>query len=112
MVNGALQAASTVALGDVMRLGDGIETIVAKIESKMETGLFNPVTYSGDIVVSGILASTYTVDNEPATSHALLMPVRKIFEWSGRDISFGMLDGGAPIAGAAGIIPSGKAVVA
>jgi hypothetical protein len=53
-VNGTPIPASQVKVGDML---GGLE--VNKVESVKRNGVFAPVTESGDIVVSGILASSY-----------------------------------------------------
>lgn len=109
MINGGMKAASEVKKGDTMVLDDGTETAVDAIKTNVfRKGLNNPITVSGEIFVDGLLASTYTTAVEPASSHAILAPVRKIFQWFGFDASFGGLEGGFPIKGIDTLLPSGK----
>lgn len=92
-LNGQMQAAKTAMVGDHLVLGSGVETKIASIEERVfGRGLYNPMTVSGDILVNGLLASTYTTAVEPALSHALLMPPRVIYEWYGLDATFGILE--------------------
>lgn len=121
VVNGGMKAARSVQVGDVMVAGDGSEEVVASVvKNVVGEGLFNPMTTSGQIVVYddsgntghsdglGLLASTYTTAVEPATSHVLLTPFRKIFEWCGVDMSLGSLEGGVPVDGIDTLLPSGR----
>jgi Hint module len=43
-------------------------------------GLFDPQTLDGDIVVDGLLASTYTTTVEPVLAHAALAPTRLFYQ--------------------------------
>jgi hypothetical protein len=96
-VNGQVRAARTALVGDKMRLGTGGETEVVRVERRVVArGLFSPMTVSGEIVVDGLAASTYTTAVEPALSHVLLAPARAIFQWCGLDVTLGSLEGGAP----------------
>eukprot|EP00173_Palmaria_palmata_P004811 Plantae.Rhodophyta-Palmaria_palmata.ctg7332.p1 GENE.Plantae.Rhodophyta-Palmaria_palmata.ctg7332~~Plantae.Rhodophyta-Palmaria_palmata.ctg7332.p1 ORF type:complete len:176 (+),score=21.90 Plantae.Rhodophyta-Palmaria_palmata.ctg7332:55-528(+) len=104
-VNGALAAASTVATGDVVTLASGAAARVTGVASVEGTGLFNPQTVSGDIVVDGVLASTYTTAVEPAFAHAVLAPLRALQAWVG---CTALESGGGALVGA---MPKGQAVL-
>jgi Hint module len=78
-VDGLLQQAGTVRVGNTVLLSCGRTTVVERVEYVVGKGLYNPQTLHGDIVVSGIIASTYTAAVEPATAHALLAPLRSLF---------------------------------
>ncbi|KAI0559161.1 hypothetical protein FGB62_166g042 [Gracilaria domingensis] len=78
-VNGRLSAASTVNKGDTLMLADSSLAKVSRVSSIQSTGLFNPQTVQGDIVVNGVLASTYTTAVEPKIAHALLAPLRAAY---------------------------------
>lgn len=77
-VNDQLRPAAEVRKFDRLRLVDG-ETSVERIEVVRKTGLYNPQTLHGDIVVNGVVASTYTTSVEPKTAHALLLPLRVLW---------------------------------
>lgn len=100
-VDGRLVAAGAVAVGDrlevVSRSGGAprLETVTRVAARVAPEGIYAPHTLSGDIVVSGVRASTYTTAVQPAVAHALLAPVRAAFAASGMDVLGGMLDGGA-----------------
>ena len=70
-----------------MRTGRHNSALVGRLgqEMKIETdtqvkGLYNPLTLAGDIVVDGILASTYTKAVTPKMAHAALAPLRMMYE--------------------------------
>lgn len=80
-----LVAAGSIKNGDTLELGSGIVSVVTSVEEITSTGLYNPQTLHGDIVVNKIRASTYTTAVEPAAAHALLTPLRSVFDafgWS------------------------------
>lgn len=76
--SGALVPASTVKIGDSLTLADGNKTAVTGIASTIESGLFNPQTVSGDLVVDGVKCSTYTTVVSPTLAHAILAPFRAL----------------------------------
>lgn len=82
-INGVLQRAENARIGDnvlvVRKDGVGFNTTqerVIKLGTKVRTGLYNPQTVAGDIVVNGILASCYTDAVHPIAAHSLLSPLR------------------------------------
>lgn len=75
-----------VAVGDVVFV-DGREVLVEAVERVDESGLWNPQTVHGDIVVEGFKATTYTAAVEPGVAHALLAPVRAGYRALGVDVS-------------------------
>lgn len=79
-VNGKLAQASSVQVGDELTLADGSKSAVVAVGTKWGPGLYNPHTMSGDIVVDGVLTSTYTDAVHPKLAHALLFPLRKMYE--------------------------------
>lgn len=89
--NGALVAAGSVRVGDILSLGTGTAAIVDAVGNKIGEGLYNPHTIDGDIVGNGYIASTHTTALRPDFSHAILAPLRAL-NWFG--ISFNTLDGG------------------
>ncbi len=78
-LNGKLAAASTARVGDVVTVNDAPAAVVS-VKSVAGTGLYNPQTVHGDIVVDGVLASTYTTAVHPGLGHALLSPLRAVYE--------------------------------
>lgn len=84
-VNGDLKPASKARVGDVIAYDNGLRGLVTRVEYVREDGLYNPQTLHGDIVVNGIVASTYTEALQPNVAHAALFPVRimyELFGWS------------------------------
>jgi len=78
-VNGVLAVASTVKVGDLLETDAGVTTPVTKVATVLATGLYNPHTVHGDILVNGIRASTYTDALNPTIAHGLLAPVRAMY---------------------------------
>jgi len=84
--NGKQMQARHIKAGDVISLGNGTTTPVISVGSVWGPGLFNPHTLHGDIVVDGIVTTTYTDAVHPKLAHALLMPLRALY---GSGITFG-----------------------
>jgi hypothetical protein len=103
--NGELVAASELSVGDELSLGNGAKTAVVSVGSVVSTGLFNPQTVNGNVVVNGIVASTYTTAVEPTFAHAILAPFR-LLNLFGYD--FTALESGGGFL--TGIAPAGQAV--
>lgn len=74
--NGILKAARDVSVGDKLEKVTGDSTTISCIETVYETGLYNPQTEQGDIVVNGIRVSTYTESISPNAAHAFLSAFR------------------------------------
>lgn len=72
--------ADTVRVGDRLTIADGTTSNVVRVEEITGEGLFNPQTVSGDIVVDGVVATTYTTAVAPGAAHAMLAPVRYAFK--------------------------------
>jgi len=79
-VNGQLAVARTVRVGDRVTLADGTQAAVTKVHTEWASGLYNPHTLHGDIVVNGVQTSTYTQGIAPSVAHAALWPVRALFQ--------------------------------
>lgn len=93
-VNGRLTAARMVKVGDALRKGDGDIVTVERVERNLREGLYNPQTIQGDIVVDGIVASTFTTAVEPGLAVAALAPLRSLYSQLGIYIE-GLLDNGS-----------------
>jgi Hint module len=78
-VNGALVAAGRVAVGDRVVLRDGRVSEVLGVRRVRDVGLFNPQTLHGDVVVDGVLASTFTQAVDPVVAHVALAPLRAVY---------------------------------
>jgi desert hedgehog len=94
-VDGMLLPASSVSAGARLRLGNGLSEVVTSVRLVSRTGLYNPQTLHGDIVVNGIVASTYTAAVAPRLAHAILSPVRTLFKTFGSTITCIEKGGGA-----------------
>lgn len=79
----ALVAASQVRVGSMVLLGNSKYDKVVSVRSVKGTGLYNPQTAHGDIVVNGIISSTYTTAVEASFAHAILSPFRLVFGLTG-----------------------------
>merc|ERR1719263_338708 len=73
-----MAAADTVVVGDVLSTGP-----VLTIKREMRVGAFTPYTLAGDLVVDGVVASSYTrklhPEISPGTTHALLAVRRALY---------------------------------
>lgn len=75
--NGRLTAAAAVQVGDMLRTVTG-PSKVAAVDIVRERGLVAPHTMHGDIVVDGIVASSYTTAVHPRLAQMMLAPVRAV----------------------------------
>jgi len=80
-VNGALAAASTVAVGDTLTTAAGVPTAVTAVGRVEADGLYAPHTLHGELVVNGVRVSSYTQAVHPDVAHALLAPARAAYRW-------------------------------
>lgn len=87
-VNGRFRPAREVRVGDSVVMSSGIVSTVSKIAQVSESGLFNPQTLDGRIIVNDVLVSTYTAAIEQNAAHALLAPLRYLFRTLKMGISF------------------------
>ncbi|KAI0564534.1 hypothetical protein FGB62_25g526 [Gracilaria domingensis] len=78
-LNNRIQAADAAKIGDFVTLESGAKDLVVNVESVWARGLYHPQTMDGNIVVNGILATTWTRAAAPATASSLLVPVRGIY---------------------------------
>lgn len=78
-VNGELATADTVKTGDVIVLANGTKAPVVEVTSAWSSGLYNPHTLHGDVIVDGVKTSTYTSAVHPRLAHALLAPLRTMY---------------------------------
>lgn len=107
--DGQLKAAGVVSVGSVLETADGVRSAVIAVEGVSAAGLYNPHTLTGDIVVDGFRASTFTMSVELSVANSLLAPVRAAFRLLGVDISAQCLENGAPT-GLLRRIPGGSSV--
>eukprot|EP00180_Rhodochaete_pulchella_P004478 Plantae.Rhodophyta-Rhodochaete_pulchella.ctg852.p1 GENE.Plantae.Rhodophyta-Rhodochaete_pulchella.ctg852~~Plantae.Rhodophyta-Rhodochaete_pulchella.ctg852.p1 ORF type:complete len:362 (-),score=43.14 Plantae.Rhodophyta-Rhodochaete_pulchella.ctg852:12-1061(-) len=78
-VNGVLAPARSVVPGDTVVSAEGDLLTVSSVRSEVRGGLFNPHTLHGDVVVDGIVTSTYTESVAPGVGNVLLAPLRWAF---------------------------------
>ena len=84
---------------------NGQQVTVVAVASETATGLYNPHTLNGDIMVNGVKTSTYTAAVAPGLAHAALWPVRMLYSL-GYDVIGGLFDQGSDIITA--LLPDGK----
>lgn len=79
-VNGKLERASAVGVGDVISVAhDARSATVTAVSRVRGLGLHNPHTLHGDIIVNGVVASTFTSSVHPRLAKVLLAPFRAAF---------------------------------
>lgn len=92
LADGTLRAAANVRVGDAMRVAPrdacaaAAQLHVARVVSVQESvadGLFAPHTLAGDLVVNGVLVSSYTTAVAPVAAHRLLAPLRALWRCCG-----------------------------
>ena len=79
-VNGNLREAQYVKIGDSLTLASGKLDKVLSVGRVKKDGIFNPHTLQGDIVVDGVLTSTYTSAFSPTLAHVVLAPLRGLYQ--------------------------------
>lgn len=94
--NGELTPAWKVKVGDKVVLETGNETHVTHVDKEWAEGLYNPHTLQGDIVVDGIKTSSYTTAVHPTVAHAILAPVRALYQ-AGINVYGGALEKVLPL---------------
>lgn len=87
-VDNDIKPARLAKVGDFLTMADGSKSVIQSVTSGVQRrGLFNPHTKSGSIVVDGFLVTCYTEAVAPLLAHALLHPVRLIYNVSGVDLT-------------------------
>ena len=85
-VDGKMQRAGVVKTGMKLKTDQGKWESVISVDRVVKQGLYNPQTLKGDIIVDGIIASTFTTaidggnDEHFSLPHALLTPLRAAFQ--------------------------------
>ncbi len=85
-INGVISAAWTAQTGDTLLLGNGETTTVTKFSMVQNIGLYNPQTVDGNVVVDGVVATTFTVAVQPSAARALLAPLAMVYHIFGIDL--------------------------
>ena len=78
-VNNVLLPAEAVKIGDTLESVKNKRDKVVEVKWLTETGLFNPHTINGDVIVNGVRTSTYTKAIPAKLAHAMLEPVRYLY---------------------------------
>lgn len=84
-VNGLPTMMSRASIGDTLTLHNGKTSKIIKIDTKLLRGLYNPQTVDGNIVVNGVLATTFTAAVRPVFANAALLPLRAVQRLFGGD---------------------------
>ncbi|CDF39748.1 unnamed protein product [Chondrus crispus] len=92
-VGRTLVAAAAVQVGHVVE-ASGQPVRVVEVGIEASTGMFAPHTMTGDVVVDGVLVSTYTTAVHPLLAHVLLAPVRGLYRIGKVQWVDGVLDRG------------------
>lgn len=82
-----LLKASDVRVDDFAILADGSPIRIASVTSLKSIGIYNPQTTHGNIVVDGLLISTYTGCFDTPVAHSLLSPLRALYRICGLHVS-------------------------
>lgn len=81
-VNGGLRTAEKVQPGDRLRGADGKDSLfVMEVNREKGKGLFAPTSLHGDLLVDGIVVSSYTSAVDPKLAHRLLYPLRMLYRY-------------------------------
>jgi len=104
-VNGKLATAKTVKTGDMITSASGKPAPVTQVSTVRMSGLYNPHTLHGDVVVNNVSTSSYTAAIAPALAHAALLPVRIAYTL-GQDVTGDAFNQGSDLIGKA--LPDGK----
>lgn len=94
LADGKTTPARLAVIGDELLLADGSTDRIVSITRSLRRGLYNPQTLQGNILVDNVLVSTYTEAIQPGIAHALLTPLRAVFQYCG--LSLNGLESGAP----------------
>lgn len=78
-IDGNLVTAGTAKTGQLVLNERGEWEEIVGITQARTKGLYNPQTLHGDIVVDGIVASTYTQAVDVSVAHTLLSPLRLMY---------------------------------
>lgn len=92
--NDKMVNAGSVKLGDVLATPNRQGSEVVSIDEVWESGLYNPHSLSGELVVEGIRTSCYTTAIRPQVAHNILAPLRVVWRLTRIDVVKGMLDYG------------------
>lgn len=74
-----LVPARDISVGDMLVSESGVTASVVRTAAVTATGLFNPHTFDGDLIVDGVRVSCYTTTVHPPAATAALAPLRISF---------------------------------
>eukprot|EP00179_Madagascaria_erythrocladioides_P024018 CAMPEP_0198329660 /NCGR_PEP_ID=MMETSP1450-20131203/16360_1 /TAXON_ID=753684 ORGANISM="Madagascaria erythrocladiodes, Strain CCMP3234" /NCGR_SAMPLE_ID=MMETSP1450 /ASSEMBLY_ACC=CAM_ASM_001115 /LENGTH=577 /DNA_ID=CAMNT_0044033901 /DNA_START=261 /DNA_END=1994 /DNA_ORIENTATION=- len=94
-LNGALAPSKSAQVGDSIKTSRSGDSIIKSVERVVSRGLYNPHTRHGDVVVNGVVTSTFTTFVPPSLASALLYP-EKLATRFGLSIYGSLLHGDAP----------------
>lgn len=81
-VDGKLRTARSVRPGDRLRGADGeYNLFVLNVKREELRGLYAPTSMHGDLLVDGVVVSSYTDVMHPGLSHKLLHPLRLLYRY-------------------------------
>ncbi|CDF37979.1 unnamed protein product [Chondrus crispus] len=81
-VDGKLRTARSVRPGDRLRGADGeYDLFVLNVKRQQLRGLYAPTSVHGDLVVDGVMVSSYTDVMHPGLAHKLLHPLRLLYRY-------------------------------
>eukprot|EP00737_Agarophyton_chilense_P000431 gb/GEZJ01000482.1/.p1 GENE.gb/GEZJ01000482.1/~~gb/GEZJ01000482.1/.p1 ORF type:complete len:829 (-),score=96.89 gb/GEZJ01000482.1/:2346-4832(-) len=86
-LDGILKMADEAEIGDVVATGSGEKEVIVDIQLEKEAGLYNPQTIHGNVVVDGVVCSTFTRAVAPQLAHSLLAPLRLVHKLIDTSIS-------------------------
>lgn len=82
-VNGRLATARSAKVSDTLLSADEEPLSILSITKKTMRSLYNPQTVHGDIVVNGVIASTYTDTIVHDAAQAMFAPFRALYTMNG-----------------------------
>lgn len=81
-VDGKLGTARTVQTGQKLRDENGADSlVVVKVGREELRGLYAPASLDGDLLVDGVVVSSYTDVLHPGMAHRLLQPLRLLYRY-------------------------------
>lgn len=81
-VDGNLRTARTVKTGHRLRGANGKDLLVViSVNREQHRGMYAPTSLHGDLVVDGVMVSSYTDVMHPRLSHKLLSPLRLLYRY-------------------------------
>lgn len=91
-MNGVLLEAKNFTVGDTLGVSTSNFDRIVSVERVKHKGLFNPQTASGTLMLrfgraDPVLATTYTTAVRPALAHALMAPLRTLYDVTGATIT-------------------------